>query len=312
MSRGVHVTSFRALEELDIALARFASEGAEALQSVEPEINRKLELLERRREQCEQDVEYWQQMYDDADPEEDDVSYLFYRLEKAEDHLVNLRYWQSRVDELHNVYAGHARRVMENVIDHSPKARAFVKQKLSELGDYVSLKADSSPADAFAGAVGGLSDPAGSSSSHELNDIPLARLSEVPLPRGFNWVRLDEINPDELSDLDNLGEKSVSANDVRAGFEILRKEILPQIKQKRDQADSDYFWKLGEGRQGTNSFQGVYDAFFGLEPICVDRSIGRSHFSITNGRHRIKAARELGWSAVPAQVMAATLRKAAG
>jgi hypothetical protein len=310
MSRGVNVISFRTLEELDLALARFASESEAALQSIGPEINRKLELLRARREQCEHEVEYWQQAYDDADPEEDDISYISYRLAEAADRLANVSHWQSRVDESHEAYAREGRRFVETVIDECPKARGFVRQKLSELQEYISLKPDGSAAPFGLDVGSGIGPPATNDSPSPASEAPLEAITELLLPQGFSWIRLDSIEPSELNDLQQLRSKNdLTSEDLKGGLEILRKEILPQIKLHGSGAGSDYFWKLGQGRSGTNSLQGVYDAFFGSEPIWVDRFIGQQHFRIGNGRHRIKAAHEMGWPAVPARIMQASLRK---
>jgi hypothetical protein len=311
---GINVTSVEALEEFDGAVARFAAESEAALQAVTPEINRRLELLDGRCAQCEADVEYWQQTYDYADPEEDDLSYIASRLADAEHRLNNVKSWQRRVEEVYAVYTREASQFVDHVVNDCPQAVSFVRQKLSELRDYVNLK----PADSTGGVVGQDFDsltasPSVMSSqswSPSPGEVPLSSITELPLPSGFGWIRLNEIEPASLDALNGLKDKSgMTPEHLAEGLDILRKQILPQIKNRGAQATSDYFWQLDGQRQGLNSFQGVYDAYFGNDAIWFDRFFGQPLFRVGNGQHRIKAAQELGWPAVPARIMQPSLRR---
>jgi hypothetical protein len=66
---------------------------------------------------------------------------------------------------------------------------------------------------------------------------------------------------------------------------------------------ADYFANC-DAKTGATYTEGllhVYEAFFGDDPIYLTRGQKDEKFSITNGRHRIKAALDAGWTAVPAK-----------
>jgi hypothetical protein len=73
----------------------------------------------------------------------------------------------------------------------------------------------------------------------------------------------------------------------------------------QDVTTSEYFAELD--RKGSVPFadgmQRVFDAFLGRwSPIYLCRGSEGGKYTISNGRHRIKIASDLGWLAVPAQV----------
>jgi hypothetical protein len=317
MSSGARVTSFRPLETLDVALARFTAETEEALAGIEPEIQGKLRVLDGRREQCEQELQYWRDEYEVADPEEDDLSYISYRIEQAADNLRNLLQWQARAEESHQRYLHTARRFQAAVLSQGPRAQGFVRQKLLELRDYVGLKVNG-PSGGI--VVGNSSNPfkmAGAAPAPNGSRNSAIALSEMPLPQGMEWISLKSIDPAGLAELDDLQYRKDDRTpaDFVAAMKLLRERILPEIKLNGEQADSDYFWKLDQqnGQQSPlNSLQEIYRICFGSEPIWVDRFVGQRYFTIGGGRHRIKAAFDLGWDAVPAKVMQASLRKGGG
>jgi hypothetical protein len=310
-SRGANVTSLAVLEEFNIALALFASQTAETLQSVESEIGQKVQLLASSRQTWEAEVDEWRSTYDAADPEYDDVGYIAYKLEQAESNLRNICHWQGRVDEQLQVFRHRARRFQQIVTDENPKARAFVQKKLAELRDYVGLKAQGfSPLEASATNTGAES----VAPSEHIRGYPLDRITEMSLPAGFEWVKLQDLDPNEVSELSELDYKKdgLGRAEMQSALALLKEQVLPEIQTQKGKADSDYFWQLDQqsGKVGINSLQGVYAAFFRDDAIWVDRVIGQRHFRIGNGRHRIKAALEAGWPAIPAKVMQASLRKA--
>lgn len=312
MGEGIHITSFRALEELADALGRFVGRSAETLEALAPEIERKLSALEERVEECQREVRYWQRAYDDADPEEDDVGLIASRLDEAEDSLREARQWLERVDEYYQAYLVRARRAAYITGEHTAKARAFLSQKIAELYDYAGLGAGG-----FTGYGGGASTPAvpggdvwgarqSAGDTAGVGAEPEAIITDFPLPSGFRWVRLDEIDPQELGKLPEDEKSGVSSEGVRGGLLQLRDVILPEIKAHPESADSDHFYELDQqaGRQpGVGSLQGLYDAFFGNDHIWVDRAPGEALYRIGNGRHRIKAALDLGLTAVPAKTL---------
>jgi hypothetical protein len=319
MSRQASVLSSEALEALDNALARFCDRAEEAMCAVEPEIGRGLDLLEERRLQWEREVERWQEEYDGADHEEDDIGYIRGRLEEAEEQLSAVERWQARVEDCHQDYSRQAGRMGEVASERIGEARAFLQEKLERLRSYSSGQA-SRPSRPFTPGIAASSPapsnpPAPNDSSPGRTVAPgtmaesaAARITDSPLPAGFRWVRLDEISAQEMNDLPGESDfKKVSYEEVKRGFEVLKNEVLPAIKQDPANADSDYFWHADRraGLDEWNGAQRVFNAFFGRtgkDHIYLGKKAGEPYFNITNGRHRIKVARDLGWPAVPAEV----------
>ena len=88
------------------------------------------------------------------------------------------------------------------------------------------------------------------------------------------------------------------------GLRRLAAEILPRINANPDTLDRDSFRSLDEttGERYEDGLQSIYEAFFCEEFVYLERQRGQEQFEITNGRHRIKVALDLGWDAIPARV----------
>ena len=109
--------------------------------------------------------------------------------------------------------------------------------------------------------------------------------------------RRDDLRHDE-------GFSKVSEHDMRRAFGTLRRQVLPHL-QSHPEANGLTFLELdGYTTEGTpKPRQKAYDVFFGQEAIVLDGPYSDGTFSVTNGRHRIQVARELGWPAVPVRVI---------
>lgn len=320
MARQASVLSSEALEALDSALARFCANAEDAMCAVKPEIGRGLDLLEERRAQWDREVARWQEEYDGADPEEDDIGYIASRLEEAEEQLSAIERWLGRVEECYQDYSRQAGRMGEVASDRISEARAFLHEKLEQLRSYSAGQANkssrpftsgppaSSPAPSNPAASNDSSHRCPAASTTTAASAAAATITDSPLPAGFRWVRLDEISPQEMNDLPPETDfAKVSYEEVKRGFEVLKDEVLPAIKQDPANADSDYFWHADQraGLDESNGAQRVFNAFFGQvskDYIHLDKKAGDPYFNITNGRHRIKVASDLGWTAIPAEI----------
>ena len=90
---------------------------------------------------------------------------------------------------------------------------------------------------------------------------------------------------------------------IRKNFGTLRRQVLPFLARNPG-ADAEVFRELDgytEDRK-PKARQKTYEAFFGAQPIILAGPLSDGTFSVTSGRHRIKVARDMGWSAVPARV----------
>ena len=319
MAKSVAITSFQLLEELDDALARYAARSLEAISEAEREIETKLADIDRIALDREMEANRWRRTYDEADSEEDDIGFIQRRLEEAEDALQEAMQWRSRTEESYSAYRSRSKQAVHLADEHTAKARVFLKGRIAELYDYVQLKPgiDSGvvfnlPANQPETLVANRSD-AGASSDPVLQPgtEPAYEMTELALPMGFAWVRLDELTPSEMDQLpsnNDYRKDNLSVTDMRDGLHLLRTRILPEIEKNPAAANREHFEQLDalEGRTFPNSLAPIFSAYLGTrnfdDIIVVERFRGDKFFSITNGRHRIKAALDSGWNAIPARV----------
>jgi len=116
---------------------------------------------------------------------------------------------------------------------------------------------------------------------------------------GIINVPLSEIRePDEI---DSSSFRKVSETDMRRGL-LLLQDILPEV-EKGPGANRDY-WAMKDSQMGLDyehGYQRIYEAFYGTDGIRVEQ-VGES-YSVTNGRHRIHLAKQLGISTLPMKVI---------
>jgi len=184
MSARADIHSLHALQELDTALARFGARALAVLDAIEPEIRRRLEILEERHQYWLHEVQYWQSVYEEAGDEEE-RSEAAYKLKEAKEELHNVRHYQKRVEECYRDYHRHAERLRDLCTRHTAKTRAFLQKKLAELGAYV------------AEDMSGISDSAATGTS------PIAKVTEAaisdssgPIITGFE--KSSEMNNEDV------------------------------------------------------------------------------------------------------------------
>lgn len=290
----INISSISSLEELEATIGRFASEAREAIESAQRQIRRKTELLDQIVADRRRAVAGWQSACDESEDEEDNRS-IQKNLEEAEEELREAKKWQRRVEEACADYKKQMNQAHYLAEKHNDKARLFLRARIEELHSYVGLKPHFSQSQVSAGSV----TSAAETSSFEITSIPL--------PQGFGWLLLDDLMPDEIQTLPAESDyrKGVSEAEMMEGLRLLQTQILPEI-QKDPNAAVEHFAGLdaAEKRVGANSFADIFRAYFGTDhQIRVSRFRGDRFFRIENGRHRIKAAKSLGWNAVPAQII---------
>jgi len=140
MSNSISVTSIGSLEELETSMARFSSEVRDAIEASERQIQKKTEVLDQIVADRRRAVARWQLAYDEADYEEDDISFIQRKLEEAEENLREATRWQSRVEERCAEYNKRANQAAYLGHEHSDKARRFLRARITELCEYLAVK----------------------------------------------------------------------------------------------------------------------------------------------------------------------------
>ena len=138
------------------------------------------------------------------------------------------------------------------------------------------------------------------------NRISTASRLRTNLPAGFEWVSLNNIDPAALLKRDNFSAGKYA--ELRIHLESLRYNILPIVKSNPE-ADRHQFRMLDNRRRWQYrecvfpvKLERTYELFFEADHICLCRQPRATLFGVTNGRHRISIARDIGWSEIPAKL----------
>lgn len=300
-SAGAYIDSEDALGHFGDALGGFAVSLTEELETVHRQAGAAVEHIRGRRESC---AVHLQQMEAGLDAEDDSDSLALQvaaiaaareELERVSAILMAAQRRFARMTET----LSRLRPLSEG---HIPMARKFLLTKASLLRSYhaVRLDLDGSTDSPPPAGHGGDKNSGGGLISWE--DI-----TQVVLPGGFVWVRLDDIAlQDELKNVQRPGDFSkVAYDEMRSGAQRFIERVLPVVARGANLATSEHFAELDRaaGVPYEHGLQRVFEAFLGRwTPIYLCRGQTDERFSITNGRHRIKVASDLGWTAVPAQV----------
>ena len=240
----MHV-SIAALEHMHEVLSQLGAATDTSHQAVEADIARRLCRLEANVESVEDDVRRLRQDLDEC--EDEDRDRLSSDVADEEERLSRMRF---HLDQLSDAFAPYRRLSAEldaTLRSGFPRATALLERKMREVADYVALSANT-----FAAVEqrprSGVS-PTLSAKSHtnaRPNEAPEAapvgdfeKLRRMPLPSGFQWVRLNEISagddlrPDE-------GFPKVSEAEMGQGLFHLMTVILPALAANPGARSDDF------------------------------------------------------------------------
>ena len=201
---------------------------------------------------------------------------------RLEDASSSFRHAQTKMDELLGQGTKQALHFLRDAMDNLSAYRSV------QPGDIASTDDNQSPTQSEGGCSLSLSSSSG--------------FDRVPLPEGFVWVPITDIDVDrELVQVQGPADfKKVPYEAVRNTLERFREKIVPELSKgtSRDaltkaDAESRVFDTSGLG--------GAYDVFLGNDPIHLTFN-KEGQYGITNGRHRIRAAIDAGWTHIPATI----------
>ncbi|MCX7365322.1 MAG: hypothetical protein NTV97_26300 [Alphaproteobacteria bacterium] len=178
----------------------------------------------------------------------------------------------------------------------------YLERKLSELAGYIAAGVGEWPQVAATHPLAVARDA--EAAPARLTDSPaLEELEKFPLPAGWKWVRLIDIDTTRLD-----GETLMLDDETRDGltrrFDRLRRDVLPLLDRNRA-ASADRVREADDRRAtGDTGALDAFETFFSrISPIHLQRAAGSRRYTIDDGRHRIDVARALGWPAVPARAL---------
>ena len=302
----VMVGSWSDLEKLERGLTRFKDSAQQSIGRIEYGSRQVEFLLEEKRRAAEAAVDEARAAYETCDPEEDDVDAYLRALQNAERELTETRSRNSQFRQSHEAIQARFAKFRTILTDTIPAGSHFLRQKLELLKQGQEI-----PFDVERGA------PSPGSSALHVQPLPSVTcpgttfgpdgFGTCPLPRGFVWIPLGDIDLEqELREVQTPATfQKIPYETMRRGLEIFRTEILPWVRDKLTNNLSEHFGRMDRdsGASYENGLQRIYEAFFGQHDyIYLVRGRNQLKFTVQNGRHRIKAAQDLGWPAVPVQV----------
>ena len=287
--------SYEAIANLEISVGRFGQATLEKLKRSRTAVRRICDQLDVKQAELRQEISSLRSAISAAD-EDEDTSSEERRLEEAETELHEVRRWRRTIDDCAVRFTREARRVEDLCTATTAETRTYLRGLLRDLSAYFAFQNN---------AIGGQT-AIGTRTASEVHNANAEVFDPTvfSLPPGYNWVPISEIDTaGELAELQSAEAfEKVPYGEMRRGFDALAKEILPAISNNTNPATPDLFASRDSmaGVTYEHGLQRVYEAFFGDDPIYLSRR-GSGKFSVTNGRHRIKVAVDVGWSAVPAK-----------
>lgn len=293
------VRSIERLSDLHQALLSFVSRAPDGLAQIESQVLRRCAGLAAAESAAEREVQRCREALEAAD-EDEDAGDLEAELNEATAKCDEIGAANRRVAQCRQAFIASTERVARVLEREGRGGIHFLAARLSALRDAAGVRPE------WGAPSGGKA----SGGTPQMIPAPATKggsgLTSFALPRGFTWVQLDEI--DLTRGLEGVRGpadfKKVSYDDVVKSLDRLKAEVLPNI-QNLASSPKDHFREIDakNGDSYSTGIQRVYEAFFGdHDYVYLERGPRDARFSITNGRHRIKAARDLGWDAIPAQI----------
>lgn len=307
----VNVREISALREFRVSLDQFRDVVMEAMSLARRELEEILALIEERQTAWRQQISHWEDEVDRAradlrrceegDEEDEDgsdgdctdyedaLTESLRRHRAAEEELAVVLRWKQDVLERAETFDKVAHQLADLTEREFERGRAFLQDKAATLEDYAG--ATGMPITSFQSAQPGLV-------KSGLASAPLKNGSSVWRDRGISAVPLSAI---DLTDCpkDATDFRKVPYETMREGVRKLLDEVWPAVKRG---AGHDYF--AGLDRDSNTDYEHgllrVYEAFFGMEPIRLEKNGER--YVVVNGRHRLAVARDLGVMSLPASV----------
>ena len=128
------------------------------------------------------------------------------------------------------------------------------------------------------------------------------RLNNYNLPKGFQWIQISEINPRDL--IDGYNAQKMRTILSEGWIKKMEEVVLPALHA--DPTRNKQFFQRIDQSKGLNypdGFQKIFERFFGDEHIVLSKIPGTGNYCVINGIHRIAAAKQSGWNAIPAKIL---------
>lgn len=289
---GISINSFVKLTEMNLAV-------------IQKDIFKEIQIMQKLCDSCTQRLEKLQEQWANADDDDDDLkSELLMEINQCRLKLAHLtkclREATQNMKEIDIITFEFNNKTKFLYF----QAIKFLSAKFALLLSYHSVSLDSNNCEPDISSALPISN---------VNDLDAQKLKtniiDIALPNNYVWVVFSDIDlAKELKDVQLDSQfKKVSYQTMVDGANHFMNNILPIIKQDRTKATSEYFGKTDQidGLSYEFGNQRAFDAFLGgsnSDPVYLTRGLGEKLFMVTNGKHRIKVANDLGWAGIPAVI----------
>ncbi len=316
MSTGANIKSIQALADLKTMLARYGSDVQETLQRMTRTIEQTRHTLTERQNhwrgqmrRCEEQLSQARaaftrcqnSAYTDRDghrhvPDcrrfEQAVSDARRQLDAASQALRDVEQAIKQIEAAVHSYEQPARRLSNFVNSDLKAGQALLERKIDTLQAYVA-----------GGLIGGV---VGLVANVLSNADVTSPLSGTTFAGTWQELGIVDVSIDQI-DLSNSyvhgpdDFKKVTIDIMSSGLQKLESIVRSGVEKGYD---GDYFSDLDtqQGLDYQNGYRCVYDAFYGDEPIRLEKMNGR--YQVVNGYHRLFVAQQLGLATLPASVVA--------
>lgn len=289
------------------ALTSFSSATSDTIAGVESAVSQALSSFQneiRNRERIVEEFRAWHeraqyeldsclsQQDDDGEPDcssyDQQVQNAREAYDTAQKELERAKSIMCKLESNVENYRQHKLKVNYLILDKVSAAKAFLSQKATEVEDYDRVSIYNSSAGGNASGIADSSIPSGNK--------PIVPSGE----QGIVYVNVSDLpDPDDIKDDSDFSKTSMSR--MKDGFRKLQK-MMPRI-QSNEGSKGEYWFSKDQklGLSYEQGYQRVYDAFYGSEPIRLEKR--GDNYSIINGRHRIMVAKQMGIKTIPASVV---------
>ena len=323
MFDSIQLTNIDTLRDLSNNFKRFGHKTEEYLHALEAELKRTLESMQARVRACQQKVsqKQWEveqardalencRSYEDDDyqpdcsGEEDELRQALREFETAKRNYETAKILYTKVENAVSEFHQHIRRLRDLATTNVNRVNAYLENKTVILESYRAIRPEGvNTLPINSESVSSLQNDSITTSASSVTTSLTNITTKEPSDNAGQWVDTLVHNydpttlpwPEDIHGPDDFPK--ISFERMEDGVKKIQ-EMLPLIEQGI--GNNKEFWENVDRERGLvhpYGYQGVYEAFYGSEPIRVIKD--GNNYSFTSGRHRVWIAKKLGIKKLP-------------